>query len=104
MCFDLYINALQILLLVSNLYLNAELCIFQDLQKPCKPLILLISTMTIFVLLTTSTWRRKPSIYCIICIYNIIGISILSGLGNIHIICIICTNLYYKYLLSVDKL
>lgn len=51
-----------------------------DLRALC------VFATAILILLTTSTPSQNPSIYCIIGIYNIIDISILSGLGNIHFI------------------
>lgn len=48
---------------------------------------------------------QKTFILSVLFVFIIfIVISMLLGQGNIHIICIYCTNLYYKYLLSVDKL
>ena len=55
-----------------------------------------VLSTAVLVFFARTTWSQTSSIYCIICIYNIISISILSGLGNIHIICIICTNYIYS--------
>ena len=53
--------------------------------------VFLLSSVTVFILLTTSTWTLYSHIICIICIYNITCISGFSRLGNIYIICIIRT-------------
>lgn len=52
---------------------------------------LLISSTTILIFFSTFTWTLYSHIFCIICIYNITCISGFSRLGNIYIICIICT-------------
>ena len=59
--------------------------LFPKLFPKIFPLFYKLFTTTVFVLFATSTCSSNPSIYNIISIYVIIGVSRLRGTGNKNI-------------------
>lgn len=78
---------------VSRYLLDTQQMVSKKVSKKFSEVfvVFLLSSVTVFILLSTSTRTLYSHIICIICIYNITCISGFSRLGNIYIICIICT-------------